>query len=94
MGIDFYPRAMIEFGIGLQYCRKYACKRSTEMTNKTTLFLLGVCVGAAAPLMAKALKPLGVYAFAGGMIAYEVACDVIEDSKEALRESFENIRHS
>lgn len=60
--------------------------------TKTTVFLLGVCAGAAIPLIAKAARPLGTYAIAGGMIAYEAACDATEDSREALSASAKKIR--
>lgn len=60
--------------------------------TKTTVFLLGVCAGAAIPLIARAARPLGAYAIAGGMIAYEAACDATENSREALSVSAKKIR--
>jgi hypothetical protein len=62
--------------------------REYNMTTKTTFLLLGVCIGAAAPLIAKAARPLAAYALAGGMLAYETACDAIESSKEAYLDRF------
>ncbi len=61
---------------------------------KTTLFLLGVCVGATAAIIAKAARPLSAYALAGGMIAYEAACDATESSRDALSASAEKVRRS
>ena len=60
--------------------------------TKTTVFLLGICAGAAIPLILKAAKPLHAYAVAGGMLAYEAACDATEDSREALSASAKRIR--
>ncbi|GAB4330781.1 MAG: hypothetical protein Kow0099_01570 [Candidatus Abyssubacteria bacterium] len=60
------------------------------MSTKT-VFLLGVCVGAAI-LIVKAVKPLGAYALAGGMVAYEAACDAVEASREALEDSVRRVR--
>jgi uncharacterized membrane protein len=60
--------------------------------TKTTMFLLGACAGAAIPLVLKAAKPLYAYAVAGGMIAYEAACDATEDSREALSASAKKVR--
>ena len=56
------------------------------MTTRAAL-LLGICVGASLPLIAKTLRPLSVYALAGGMIAYETICDALESSKETLLKS-------
>jgi hypothetical protein len=57
------------------------------VTTRTTIILLGVCVGAAAPIIIKAARPLAAYAIAGGMLAYEVACDAIETSRDRYRAS-------
>lgn len=57
------------------------------MTAKSMFFLLGACVGAAAALSAKAIRPLGAYAIAGAMIAYEAACEAAENSIDALSSS-------
>lgn len=62
------------------------------MTTKTTMFLLGVCVGAAAPVMVKAARPLAAYALVGGMLIYESACDAIESSREFSRSSLKRAR--
>jgi len=64
------------------------------MISKTTLFLAGVCVGAALPVIVKAVKPLGAYALAGGMLAYENACDAIEASGDFLRDSVDEARQN
>ncbi len=63
------------------------------MTAKTTFFLLGVFVGAAVPLIVKAVRPLGAYALAGGMIAYEAVCEAVESSGEALSASIRRARY-
>ena len=63
------------------------------MTTKTTLFLLGVCVGVALPLLARAVRPLGVYALAGGMIAFEAVCDMFENTADAMSASMRKARH-
>jgi hypothetical protein len=55
------------------------------MTTRTTFFLLGVVAGATAPVIVKAARPLAAYALAGGMLAYEVACDALESSRDAYR---------
>ena len=60
--------------------------------TKTAAFLLGVCAGAAISLIVKAARPLGNYAIAGGMIAYEAACDATESPREAISASAERIR--
>ena len=60
--------------------------------TKTTLFLFGICAGAAVVLIARAARPLGAYALAGGMIAYEAACDAAEGSRDAFSTSSEIIR--
>lgn len=60
--------------------------------SKTTLFLLGVCVGAAVPLIMKAMRPLYAYAVAGGMIAYEAACDAAEGARDTLSASARKTR--
>jgi hypothetical protein len=60
--------------------------------TRTTVFLLGVAAGAAIPLILRAAKPLHAYAVAGGMLAYEAACDATEDSREALSASAKKIR--
>ena len=57
------------------------------MTAKSMFFMLGACVGVAAVLSAKAVRPLGAYAIAGAMIAYEAACEAAENSKDALSSS-------
>ena len=57
------------------------------MTAKSIFFMLGACVGAAAVLSAKAIRPLGAYAIAGAMIAYEAACEAAENSKDARSSS-------
>lgn len=57
------------------------------MTARTTFFLLGVCVGAAVPLIIKVVRPFGAYALAGGIIAYEAVCEAVESSGEALSAS-------
>lgn len=62
--------------------------------TKTTFFLLGICAGAAVPLIARAAKPLGAYAIAGGMIAYEAACDAGENSRDFLSASTKRIRRA
>lgn len=64
------------------------------MTTKTTFFLLGVCLGAAAPVLARAARPLAAYALVGGMLAYEAACDAIESSRERYRSSLKRARHT
>ena len=56
------------------------------MTTRTTVLVLGACAGAAL-LIAKAARPLAAYAVAGGMLAYETACDAIEESRELYRTS-------
>jgi hypothetical protein len=48
------------------------------MTAKTALFVLGVCVGAAAPVIVRLLRPLSPSVFARGFLAYEAACDTVE----------------
>jgi hypothetical protein len=60
--------------------------------SKSTLFLLGVVAGAAIPLILKAAKPLHAYAVAGGLLAYEAACDATEDAREAISASAKKIR--
>jgi hypothetical protein len=60
--------------------------------NRTTVFLLGVCAGVAAPLIAKVVRPLSVYAVGGGMIAYEAACDAAEASRDTISASAKKIR--
>lgn len=62
------------------------------MTTRTTFLLLGIGVGAVVLLIRKAAGPLGAYAIAGGMIAYETACDAIEYSGETLSASTGKIR--
>lgn len=64
------------------------------MTGRTTFFLAGVCIGAALPLIAKAARPLGAYALAGGMIAYEVACELIEASEDIIWKSLDKARQT
>ncbi len=59
--------------------------------TKSTLFLVGVCVGAAAALVTKAMRPAWAYALAGGMIAYETACDAAESSMDKLSDSAEKL---
>jgi len=61
--------------------------------TKTTVFLLGVCASLTAAIVIKAARPLGAYALAGGIIAYETACDVAESSRESLSASAEKVRH-
>jgi len=39
---------------------------------------ISICAGLSAPLLKKALRPLGVYALAGGMLVYEVVCSAGE----------------
>ena len=56
------------------------------MTTKTTLLVLGACAGAAI-VIAKAARPLAAYALAGGMLAYETACDAVEGSRDFYRAS-------
>jgi len=67
---------------------------SDGMTVRTTFFLAGVCIGAALPLIVKAVKPLGAYALAGGMIAYEAACELIEASEDVMRVSIDKARQT
>ena len=63
------------------------------MITRATFFLLGVCVGAALPVIIRAARPVGAYALAGGMIAYEAACDALEASEDVLRASAGKVRH-
>jgi hypothetical protein len=60
------------------------------MSTKT-VFLLGVCVGAAI-LIVKAVKPLGAYALARGIVAYEAACDAAETSRDAIEDSLRRVK--
>lgn len=62
--------------------------------TKFTLFALGVFAGAAVVVLSKAARPLGAYAFAGGMIAFEAACDAAESSRDALSASTRKIRRA
>jgi hypothetical protein len=64
------------------------------MIGRTTFFLAGVCIGATLPLIVKAVKPLGVYALAGGLIAYEAACELIEASEDVMRVSIDKARQT
>jgi len=59
---------------------------------RTTVLLLGVAAGAAISLVIKKAKPLHAFAVAGGMLAYEAACDATEDTREAISESARKIR--
>ena len=74
--------------------RQYPDRHGEIIMKKSTVFLLGACAGAAIPLIAKASRPLGAYAIAGGMIAFEAACDAAESSREALSASARKIRHA
>jgi hypothetical protein len=58
---------------------------------KTTAVIIGVGLGLAVPLVRKAARPLGFYALAGGMIAYEAACEAIENSGFKISRSFKNV---
>ena len=64
------------------------------MTTKATLFLIGACIGAATPLIIRAARPLAAYALAGGMLAYEVACDAIEHSQETYKKAAKRMREN
>jgi len=50
-----------------------------------------VCAGFTVPLLKKALRPLGVYALAGGMLAYEVVCRTGEISVGAVMGAFNRV---
>lgn len=60
--------------------------------KKSTLFMLGLSAGAATVLVVKAARPLGAHAIAGGMIAFETACDAAEGSRDALSASARKIQ--
>ncbi len=62
------------------------------MMTRTTLFLVGVCVGAAVPVILKAVRPYGAYALAGGLLAYESLCDAAESAGEAVSVTVRNAR--
>ena len=64
------------------------------MIAGTTFFLAGVCIGAMLPLAVKAVKPPGIYAVAGGMLAYEAGCELIEASEDVLRASVDRTRET
>ena len=49
--------------------------------------IVGVGIGVTAPIIKKAARPLGFYALAGGMLAYEAACEAIEFSRYRLNHS-------
>jgi hypothetical protein len=61
------------------------------MKARNAALLVGAGTVVAAPLIAKAARPLVAYAIAGGMIAYEAACDAMEHSGEVLRTSFKRM---
>jgi hypothetical protein len=67
--------------------------RKYHMTTRTTIFVLGACAGAAL-LIAKAARPLAAYALAGGVLAYETACDAVEASREFYRSSVKKRHYS
>ncbi len=74
--------------------RQYPDRHGEIIMKKPTFFLLGVFAGAAIPLIAKASRPLGTYAIAGGMIAFEAACDAAESSRDALSASARKIKRA
>jgi uncharacterized membrane protein YebE (DUF533 family) len=86
---------MIEFPLQVrrrEESRSICKEREHEMT-KSALFLLGIGAGAAVVLIAKAARPLGAYAIAGGMLAYEAACSATEGPLDAIASSSEKIRN-
>ena len=84
---------MIEFHAAWMWKKTQADFEEREQTvTKSMLFLLGIGTGAAAVLTAKASRPLGAYAVAGGMLAYEAACNAAEGSRDTLSASSERIR--
>jgi hypothetical protein len=62
------------------------------MATKTKVLLLGMGVGAAVILIRKAARPIGAYALTRGIIAYETACEVIENSGEAVKTSIRKMK--
>jgi hypothetical protein len=52
---------------------------------------ISVCVGLSAPLLKKTMRPLGVYALAGGMLAYEAVCRAGEASAGAIMRAFKKV---
>jgi hypothetical protein len=60
---------------------------------KLAVIVVGLGVALTAPLLKKAIRPAGVYALAGTMIAYEAACGIMEISEDLVRRSVKRIRH-
>jgi hypothetical protein len=50
-----------------------------------------ICAGFSAPLLKKALRPLGVYALAGGMLVYEAVCTAGEIPVGAVMGAFSRV---
>jgi hypothetical protein len=54
------------------------------MKTRTRIVIAGIGVGLAAPFLKKAIRPLGSYIVGGGIIAYEVACELVELTGDVL----------
>ncbi len=64
------------------------------MVKKRTVVLVGVGAVVAIHLLKKAAKPVGAYLLGRGIIAYETACEALESSGDAIRNSIEKVRRS
>lgn len=62
------------------------------MVKKRTVFLVGVGAVVAIHLLKEVAKPVGAYVLGRGIIAYETACEVLESSGDAVRDSIGRVR--
>ncbi len=62
------------------------------MVKKRTVVLVGVAAVVTIHLLKKVAKPVGAYVLGRGILAYETACEVLENSSYAVRDSIGKLR--